>query len=84
MKLLGGTKSKMTKDKNAKNAPQLKITELILVFCNTVKNDCQQDSRVLYTVASNKSFGQLLDISAKNFIFLKIFNSEFSYIENCG
>ena len=29
----------------------------------------------------NKSFGQLLDISTKNFIFLKHFNSESSYIE---
>ena len=28
-----------------------------------------------------KSFGQLLDILPKSFIFLKIFNSEFSYIE---
>ena len=65
---------KVTKDKNAKNVPHLKITEIILVFCNTVKNDCQQDSKVLYTFASNKSFGQLLDISAKSFIFLKIFN----------
>ena len=27
----------------------------------------------------NKSFGQLLDISPKNIIFLKTFNSEFSY-----
>ena len=38
-------------------------------------------SRVLYTFVPNKSFGQLLDISPKNFIFSKIFNSEFSYIE---
>ena len=29
----------------------------------------------------NQSFGQLLDISPKVFIFLKTFNSEFSYIE---
>ena len=29
----------------------------------------------------NKSFGQLLDISPKLFIFLKTFNSEFSYSE---
>ena len=29
----------------------------------------------------NKSFGQLFDISPKNFIFLKTFNLEFSYIE---
>ena len=36
---------------------------------------------VLYTFVPKKSFGQLLDISPKNFIFLKTFNSEFSYIE---
>ena len=35
----------------------------------------QQNSRVLYT------FGQLLDISPQNFIFLKTFESEFSYTE---
>ena len=37
--------------------------------------------RVIYTFLSNKSFGQLLNISPKNFIFLKNFDSEFSYIE---
>ena len=41
----------------------------------------KKDSRVLYTFIPNKSFGQILDISPKNFIFLKLFNSEFSYIE---
>ena len=30
---------------------------------------------------TNKSFGQLLDISPKNFIFLKTLKSEFLYIE---
>ena len=30
---------------------------------------------------SNKLFPQVLEISATNFIFLKIFNSEFLYIE---
>ena len=30
---------------------------------------------------SNKTFGQLLDISTKNFIFLNISDSGFSYIE---
>ena len=29
----------------------------------------------------NKSFGQLVDISPKDFIVLKTFNSVFSYIE---
>ena len=37
----------------------------------------------MYLFVPNKSFGQLLDISTKNFIFLKIFNSEYSYIEVC-
>ena len=53
----------------------------MLVLCNIVNNDYKQDSRVLYTFVPNKSFGQLLDISSKNFIFLKTFDSEFSYIE---
>ena len=29
----------------------------------------------------NKTFGQLLDISLKNFIFLETFNSEFWFVE---
>ena len=31
MKLLGSTKSKITKDKNGENVSQLEITELVLV-----------------------------------------------------
>ena len=81
MKLLGSTKSKITKIENDENMPHLEIIEVILVHCNTVNNDYQQDSRVLYKFVPNKSFGQLLDNSHKNFIFLKTFNSEISYIE---
>ena len=51
------------------------------MHCNIVDNDYQQDSRVLHTYVPNKSFGQWLDISPKNFIFLKIFDLEFSYIK---
>ena len=46
-----------------------------------VNNNYQRNLEVLYTFVFNKSFGQLLSISPKNFIFLKTFNSEFSYIE---
>ena len=81
MQLLGSTKSKITKDENGENVPHLEITKVILVHCNIVSNDYQQDLRVLYTFALNNSSGQLLDISSKNFIFLKIFDSEFSYIK---
>ena len=62
MKLFGSTKSKITKDKNGENVPHLEITEVVLIHCNIVNNDYQQDSRVLYTFVPNKSFGQLLDI----------------------
>ena len=81
MKLLGSTKSKITKSENGENVPHLEITEVILVHCNIANNDYQQNSRVLYTFVPNKLFGQLLVISPKKFIFLKTFNSDFSYIE---
>ena len=81
MKLLGSTKNKITKDKNGENVPHLEITEVVLVHCNIVNNDYQQDSRVLYTFVPNKPFGSLLEISPTNHIFLKTFNSEFQTIE---
>ena len=59
----------------------LEITEAVLVHCNIVNNDYEQDSRVLHTFIPKKSLGQLLDISPKNFEFLKSFDSEFLYIE---
>ena len=61
--------------------PHLEITELLLVYCNLVNNDYQQDSKILYTFVPNKPFGSLLDISPTNHIFLKTFNSEFQEIE---
>ena len=76
MKLLGSTKNKITKDKNGENVPHLQITEAVLVHCNNVNNDYQQDSRVPYTFVRNKSFGCLLVISPSNHIFLKTFNSK--------
>ena len=81
MKLLGSTKSKIAKDKKGENVHDLEITEVALTHCNIVNNDYQEDSRILYTFVPNKSFGQLLDISPKTFLFLKTFDSEFLYIE---
>ena len=83
VKLLGRTKSKINKDKNGKNMPHLESTEVILIHCNLVSNDYQQNSRVLDTFVLNISFGQLVDISPKSVTFLQTFNSEFSYIEVC-
>ena len=80
MKLLRKTENKITKDKNGENVPHLEITKVVLVHCNIVNNDYQQDSRVLYTFIPNKSFGSLLDISPSNHILLKTLNSEYDEI----
>ena len=81
MKLLGSIKNKITKNNNGENVPRLEITEVVLVHCNIVNNDYQQDSRILYTFVPNKPFGSLLEISPTNHVFFKIFNSEFQAIE---
>ena len=75
MKLLESTKNKIIKDENGENVPHLEITEVILVHCNIVNNDYQQDSR------APNSFGSLLEISPTNHIFLKTFNSEYDEIK---
>ena len=64
--------------KNGQNVGNLNITEVVLVYFNIVNNDCQQNSRVLYTFVPSNSFDQLLVISPKSVIFLKTSNSEFS------
>ena len=69
MELLGNTENKITKDKNGECVPHLEIFEVVLVHCNIINNDYQQDSRVLYTFVPNKLFGQLLEISPKNSVF---------------
>ena len=45
-KLLGSTKSNITKDENGKNVCHLEITEVVLVHCNIVNSNHQQDSKV--------------------------------------
>ena len=42
--------------------PHLEIIEEVLVHCNIVNSDYQQNSSVLYKFVSDKSFGQLLNI----------------------
>ena len=81
MKLLGSTENKITKGKNSENVPHLEIAEVILVHCDVVNNDYQQDSKVLYRFFQNQLFGSLLEISPTNHIFLKTFNSEYDEIK---
>ena len=77
MKLLGSTKNNITNYENCENVLDLEMTEVVLVYCNIVNNNYQQDSKDLYTFVPNRSFGQLLDVSPKKFIYLKTFDSEF-------
>ena len=81
MNLLGSAENKITKDKNGENVPGLEVVELVLVHCNLVNNDYQQDSRILYAFVPNKTFGSLLEISSTNHVFFKSFNSEFQEIK---
>ena len=61
----------------------LEFTEVVVMHCNMINNDYKHNSRVFYKFVPNKLLSPLLDISTKNFIFLKTFDSEFSYIEVC-
>ena len=67
MELFGSTENKINKDKNDENVPHLETMDVVLVQWNNY----QQDSRILYTFVPNKVFGSLLEISSKNYIFLK-------------
>ena len=69
MKLLGNAENEITKDKNGENVPHLEIVELVLVHCNLVNNDYQQELIILFTFVPNKAFGSLLEISPINHVF---------------
>ena len=51
------------------------------MHCNIVKKNHQQASKVLFTFAPNKQFGQLITISPHLLIMLKTTNSEFQSIQ---
>ena len=57
------------------------VTEGVLVHCDIVNNDYQQDWKVLYIFVPDKPFGNLLEISPTNHIFLKTFNLEHDEIK---
>ena len=59
----------------------LEFTEVVVMHCNMINNDYKHNSRVFYKFVPNKLLSPLLDISTKNFILLKTFSSEFSFIE---
>ena len=66
MKLLESTERKKSTTKNGENLSQIEITKAVLLHCNIFNSQCQHDSRVSCTFVSNKSYGQLLNISPTN------------------
>ena len=69
MKLLGSAKDIIDAGKNSENVPRIENVEVVLVHCNLVNNNYQQASRVLFTFAPTKQYGQLISISPKSLIF---------------
>ena len=81
MKLLESTKKDVGKDKYGEIVLKLESVEIVLVHCNLVKNDCQHTSKVLFSFAPNKQFGQLINISPHFLTMMNVVNTEFSSVE---
>ena len=60
---------------------KLELVEVVLVHCNLVNNNYQQPSKVLFTFAPNKQFGQLIIIAPHSLTILNTTDTEFSSIE---
>ena len=81
MKLLGSTKKEVDKDKDGENVSRLESVKKALVHCSLVENDYQDTSKVLFSFAPNKQFGQLINISQLSLTMANTVNTEFSYVE---
>ena len=81
IKLLGRTKKDFDQDKDGEDVPKLEFVEAILVHCNLVNNNYQQASKLLFTFALNKQFGQLINILSHSLTMLNTRNTEFSFVE---
>ena len=77
MKLLGSTIKDADKDKDGENVRKLGSLGLVLVYCNLVKNDYQHTSKVLFTLAPDKEFGQLINISPHSLPMMNTVNTDF-------
>ena len=55
--------------------------EVVLVNCNLVNNTYQQVSKLLFTFAQNKQFGQLITSTPHSLTMLKTTTAKFSFLE---
>ena len=80
MKLLGSKKD-VDKDKDREIIPKLEYIEVVLVHCNSVKNDYQHTSKALFSFVPNKQFEQLRNISPHSLTMINTVNTKFSFVE---
>ena len=81
MQLLGSSKKDIDQNKDREIMPRLETVEVVLLHCNSVNNNYQQASKVLFTFAPKKQCGQLVTITPHSPTMLKTTNTEFSFIE---
>ena len=81
VRLLGSGKKGVDKDKDGKNMPKLESVEVVLVYCNLVKNDYQHASKVFFFFVPDKQFGQLINISPHSLTMTNTVNTEFFSVE---
>ena len=74
---MAGQKKLIDKTKNGEKVPSLEVVEVALVQCNSVDNQYQQKSVVLYNITPSKSYAYLLNVEPSNLVFLKTSNIEF-------
>ena len=77
MKLLGNTKKDVDQDKDGGTVPKLESVEAVLVHCDLVNNNYQQESKVFFTFLPNKQSGQLINITSHSLIMLNTTKTEF-------
>ena len=76
-------KKNVDTDKDGETVPKLESVEVVLVHCNLVKNDYQHTSKVLFSFAPSKQFGQLINILPHYLTKMNTANTVFSYVEVC-
>ena len=59
----------------------MESVEVILVYCNLVKNDYQHVSKMFFSFVLNKQFEQWINISPHNLTKMNTVNIEFSSVE---
>ena len=76
MQLLKSTKKDVDEDKGGEES-----VETVLVHCNLVNENYHQASKVLFTFAPTKLFGQLITIAPHSLAMLNATNTKYSSIE---